>query len=167
MPENQNTQTTPSVVQVDPVESVRGEVLRRIVSANVFSLEAVQMENGPEPSVVPYCRLTMIQSGEYKYDSQKYMSKTIIAEIDILTRGLTQTQEAGQLAEKIDEAFGIYDRTGTKREIPLPGWTGMKAVVGMFARGTAKTESERGLYYLPVMLYIELTAADGAKFEVS
>lgn len=151
---------------IDPVESVRGEVLRRIVESGAFSLDQIQRENAPAPETVPYCRLTMAQGAEWIPFSQGLMEKTIIAEIDIFTQEMAQTQTAGTLASNIENAFGLYDRKSEKRNLPMPGWTKAFAQVVEFGRGSATTEADRGLYRLPVLLYIRITFAGGANYEL-
>jgi hypothetical protein len=150
---------------VDPVESVRGEILRKIVSAEIFPLDRIQRENTLAPEDVPYCRFTMPQSGEWQVDSQKRQSHTVIAEFDIMTRAMTQTQLAGQYAARIEELFGLFDRDPEKAKIPMPGWSGASAVITEFQRGTASTEADANIYYLPVLLYIRITLQKGAKYE--
>lgn len=157
---------TPVVVIVDPVESVRGEATRRIVNAGIFTIEQIQRENMAAPSTLPYVRFTIPQSAEFDFTTQNRQSKTIILEFDIMTRSLTSTQQAGQLAQKIENAFGINDRTGSNRKISLPGWTGVSATVYKFGRGTAQNESDVNIFYLPVLLYVRLDVGYGAKYEV-
>ena len=150
----------------DPVESVRGEVLRRIVESGAFSLGQIQRENTPAPGTLPYARLTIAQSAAWTPTSQEYLGKTIIAEIDIFTREMEQTQLAGSLASAVESAFGIYDRKSEKRTIPMPGWRGAFAVVTELSRGSATTESDKGLYRLPVMIYIRISLSKGANYEI-
>lgn len=151
---------------VDPVESVRGEAMRRIVQAGIFTLDQIQRENSAAPDTIPYCRITIPQGAEFAFDSQVRQSKTVIVEFDILTKALTQTQLAGQLAQRIENAFGFMSRSSSDRTITMTGWTGANAVVQKFGRGTASVESDKNLYYLPVLLYVSLTIGKGAKYEV-
>lgn len=151
---------------VDPVESVRGEATRRIVDAGIFDIDHIQRENMAAPSTLPYVRFTIPQSGEFDYETQSRQIKRIILEFDIMTRSLTSTQQAGQLAQKIENAFGINDRTGANRKISLPGWTGVSATVYKFGRGTAQNETDVNIFYLPVLLYVRLDMGYGAKYEV-
>lgn len=150
---------------VDPVESVRGEILRRVVNSEIFPIEQIQRENSLAPEELPYCRFTMPQSGEWLADSQQIQTKTVIAEFDIMTRAMTQTQLAGQYAARIEELFGLYDRDSAKMAIPMPGWTGASAIISQFQRGTASVEADANIYYLPVLLYVKITLQKGAKFE--
>lgn len=149
----------------DPVESVRGEVLRRIVDSGAFTLEQIQRENSPAPNTLPYARLTIAQGAEWVPSSQNYMTKTIIAEVDIFTSEMSQTQLAGSYASTIEQAFGLYDRKSEKRNIPMPGWSGATATVTEIGRGSATTESDKGLYRLPVLVYVKITLEDGAHYE--
>lgn len=150
---------------VDPVESVRAELLRKVVNSGIFSLDQIQRENTLAPEELPYCRFTMPQSGGFEADSQRIQSKTVIAEFDIMTQAMTQTQLAGQYAARIEDLFGLFDRDPEKAKIPMPGWSGASAVVTEFQRGTASTEADTNIYYLPVLLYIRITLQKGAKYE--
>ena len=149
---------------VDPVESVRGEVLRKIVQSGAFPIDSVQRENGNPPSVMPYCRLTMAQAGEWQYSSQRLSEKTVIAEIDIYTSSVGNTQLAGQLASTIEAEFGVYDRDPEKRIIPLPGWSGVTAEIVKIGRSSTSIESDRAIYSLPLLLYVTITMQAGAKY---
>lgn len=151
---------------VDPVESVKGEVLRRIVESGAFPLAKIQQQNTAAPKHAPYCRLTIAQGAEWIFTSQGLMEKTVIAEIDIFTPQMTNTQTAGSYASTIEQAFGLYDRESEKRNIPMPGWQGATAFVTEFARSSTSEESEKSLYKLPVLLYIKITLAKGAAYEV-
>ena len=153
-------------MSADPVESVRGEVLRRIAGSGAFSLSEIQRENAPAPDTLPYARLTTAQGAEWVPSSQNYMEKTIIAEVDIFTSEMSQTQLAGSLASPIEEAFGLYDRKSFLRNIPLPGWKGASATVTELSRGSATTEKDKGLYRLPVLVYVKITLEDGAHYEL-
>ena len=150
---------------VDPVESVRAELLRKVVNSGIFSLDQIQRENALAPEELPYCRFTIPQSGGFEADSQKIQSKTVIAEFDIMTKAMTQTQLAGQYAARIEDLFGLFDRDPEKAKIPMPGWSGASAVITEFQRGTASTEADTNIYYLPVLLYIRITLQKGAKYE--
>ena len=150
----------------DPVESVRGEVLRRIVESGAFTLEQIQRENAPAPGTLPYARLTIAQSAAWTPTSQEHLGKTIIAEIDIFTREMEQTQLAGSLASTIELSFGIYNRRSFQRVIPMPGWKGAVAIVTELSRGSATVESDKGLYRLPVLLYIRISLEKGAEYEL-
>lgn len=151
-------------MMVDPVESVRGEILRRIVNSGAFPIEAVQRENSIAPDVLPYCRLTMAQAGEWQYTSQRFSEKTVIAEIDIYTSSVGNTQLAGKLAASIEQAFGLFDRDPAKRSIPLPGWEGVTAEVVNIGRSSTSIEPDRSLYSLPVLLYVTITITPGARY---
>lgn len=150
---------------VDPVESVRGEILRKLVNSEIFPIEQIQKENSLAPEELPYCRFTMPQSGGFIVDSQKIQSKTVIAEFDIMTRAITQTQLTGQYAARIEDLFGLFDRDPEKAKIPMPGWSGASAVITDFERGTATVEADVNIFYLPVLLYVRITLEKGAKFE--
>ena len=150
---------------VDPVESVRGEVLRKIVESGAFPLEAVQRENGNPPSVMPYCRLTMTQGAEWVFTSQQLCEKTVIAEVDIYTSSVGgNTQTAGKLASTIEEEFGLFSRDTSARTIPLPGWSGVTAEVTQIGRSSTSIEADRAIYSLSLLLYIRITMEAGAKY---
>lgn len=149
---------------VDPVETIRGEVMRKIVNAGIFTLDQIQRENSMAPETVPYCRISIAQGAEFQADSQTIQSKTVIAEVDIFVNARTQTQYAGQLAAMVEDCFGLFDQSSEKRNIPMPGWTGTVAVVSKFGRGSATEESEVNLYRLPVLLYVKITLKAGAKY---
>ena len=151
---------------VDPVESLRGEAMRRIVDNNIFLIDQIQKENSIAPDSLPYCRITIPQADEVIFRSQRIMQKTVIVEFDILTSAMTQTQLAGQLASKIEDVFGLYDRDPLKKKIILPGWSGVEADVERYGRGTATVEQDVNLFYLPVLIYVRLTIFSNAKFEV-
>lgn len=151
---------------VDPVESVRGTATKRIIRAGIFTSDQIQRENAAAPEGLPYCRITVPQGAEFEFDSQERQSRTVILEFDIMTKALTQTQLAGQLAASIEAEFGLFDRSGGRRSIDLPGWTGASATVYKFGRGTANTENGKGLYYLPVLLYVRINLNDGAHYEI-
>lgn len=151
---------------VDPVESIRGTVTKRIINAGIFTSGQIQRENAAAPESMPYCRITIPQGSEFLFDSQVRQSKVVIAECDIMIKALTQTQLAGQLAAKIEAEFGLFDRDADKRRIALPGWSGASAVVYKYGRGTASTEDDKGIFYFPVLLYVELSLTAGAKYEI-
>lgn len=153
-----------SNVIVDPVESIRGEIMRKIVAAGIFTLDQIQRENALAPQTVPYCRITIAQGTEFIADSQKLQSKTIIAEVDIFVNARTQTQYAGQLGAMVEDCFGLFDRSSEKRNIPMPGWSGATAVISKFGRGSVTEESDVNLYRLPILLYVDLTLAKGANY---
>lgn len=150
----------------DPVQTLQGEAIKRIIAAGVFESSAIQRENTLAPDVLPYCRVTVPQGGDFAFDSQTAMSKTVIVEFDVMTSTLSSTQTARQLASKIEAAFGLFSRSEKARVIELPGWSGVSAVVSQWGRGSASVESEKGLYYLPVLLYVNLRISAGAKYEI-
>ena len=154
-----------SIMTVDPVESIRCEIMRRVVSAGIFELDKIQRENAPAPDAQEYCRLTIPQGAEFIADSQTLQSKTIIAEFDIMTPAMTRTQKAGQLATQIEDVFGLFDRDPMKRSIPMPRWIGTSANITRFSRGSASVEPEKNLFYLPILLYIRLVLEAGARYE--
>lgn len=153
-------------VIVDPIASVQGEAVKRIIAAGIFESSAIQRENTGAPDVLPYCRVTVPQGGDFAFSSQERMLKTVIIEFDILTPAQTGAQLARQLASKIEYEFGFFNRDPEKRVLTLDGWTGVSAVISMFGRGSASIEKEKGLYYLPVMLYVDIEVEAGAKYEI-
>lgn len=148
----------------DPIETLRAQAMKRIVDAGIFTLEQIQRENGKAPDVLPYCRLTIPQAAEYDMYSQEQMEKTVIIEFDVMTRAFGLTQTAGMIATAIENAFGMYDRKGSLRNIPMPGWTGIDVTVSKFGRGTAQVETEENIYYLPILIYARITVQDGATY---
>lgn len=154
-----------SIMTADPVESIRCEIMRRVVSAGIFDLDKIQRENAPAPEAQEYCRLTIPQGAEFIADSQTLQSKTIIAELDVMVPILEGTQRSGQLATQIESVFGLFDRDPQKRAISMSGWTGAGATITRFSRGAASAEPEKNLFYLPVLLYIRLVLEAGARYE--
>lgn len=148
----------------DPIETLRAQAMKRIVDAGIFPLEQIQRENGRAPEELPYCRLTIPQAAEYDMYSQEQMEKTVIIEFDVMTRAFGLTQTAGMIATAIENAFGMYDRKGSLRNIPMPGWTGIDVTVSKFGRGTAQVETEENIYYLPILIYARITVQDGATY---
>ena len=148
----------------DPIETIRAQAMKRIVENGIFTLDQIQRENGKAPEELPYCRLTIPQAAEFDAFSQEYMEKTVIIEFDVMTRAFGLTQSAGMIATAIENAFGIFDRKGNLRDIPMPGWNGITANVSKFARGTAQVETTENIYYLPVLIYVQLTVASGASY---
>ena len=150
----------------DPIETIRAQAMKRIVENGMFTLDQIQRENGKAPESLPYCRLTIPQAADFEAFSQEYMDKTIIIEFDIMTKAFGLTQTAGMYATAIENAFGMFDRGGTLRQIPMPGWNGVDVTVSKFGRGTAQVESEENIYYLPVLIYARITVQDGASYGV-
>ena len=148
----------------DPIETIRAQAMKRIVENGIFTLEQIQRENGKAPDSLPYCRLTIPQGDEFIADSQVYMGKPIIIEFDVMTKAFGLTQTAGMYATAIENAFGMYERGSELRSIPMPGWNGITANVSKFARGTAQVETTENIYYLPVLIYVQLTVASGASY---
>ncbi|MBQ7404225.1 MAG: hypothetical protein IJW05_12405 [Lentisphaeria bacterium] len=148
----------------DPIETIRAQAMKRIVDAGIFPLEQIQRENGRAPEELPYCRLTIPQAAEFDAFSQESMEKTIIIEFDVMTRAFGLTQSAGMIATSIENAFGMFDRGGTLRQIPMPGWNGIDVTVSKFGRGTAQVETEENIYYLSVLIYARITVQDGASY---
>jgi hypothetical protein len=148
----------------DPIETIRAQAMKRIVDAGIFTLEQIQRENGKAPEELPYCRLTIPQAAEFTATSQVFSGKPIILEFDVMTRAFGLTQTAGMIATSIEDAFGCYDRTSGLKSIPMPGWDGVTANVSQFARGTAQVETSENIYYLPVMIYVQLTIRSGMKY---
>lgn len=148
----------------DPIETIRAQAMKRIVENGIFTLEQIQRENGKAPESLPYCRLTIPQAADFEAFSQEYMEKTIIIEFDIMTRAFGLTQTAGMYATAIENAFGLYDQKNKKNEIEMVNWNGVSAVVSKFGRGTAQIETDANIYYLPVLIYVQLTIQDGASY---
>lgn len=147
---------------IDPIEKLRREILRRLT--NVLQLGQIQLENENAPAVLPYVRFTIAQAGDFSFDSQKRMSRIVIAEFDIIGESLSGTREIASIAASIENEFGLFSRIDESRQIALTG-TGGSATIELYGRGSAATEKDTGLYYHPVLLYIRLTLGDNEESE--
>ena len=148
----------------DPIETIRAEAMRRLVENGIFTLEQIQRENGKAPDDLPYCRLTIPQAADFNVISQKYMEKTIMVEFDVMTRAFGLTQTAGMYATAIEDIFGMYDRELHKQRFEMANWKGVSAVVTKYGRGSAQIETEKNIFYLPVLIYVQLTIQEHAAY---
>lgn len=77
-----------------------------------------------------------------------------------MTPALEGTALAGQLAHRIECEFGLDRGSGLaegSRDIDLPHLiSGSTASVTRFRRGTPSTETERNIFYLPVMISVQM-----------
>ena len=141
----------------DEIEGVRRAAFKRIVEADILKADAVQLENEPAPNVLPYCRITVSNSAEYNFTSQRTMDQLVILNFDLFGQAQSDTRELSALAEAIDREFGKYSRDASKRMIEIPETENASGVVEKYGRGTGQTEADRGLYRIPVLLYVRLT----------
>ena len=148
----------------DIMTTLQNSAVKRVINAGIFDSEEIQRENTAAPDVLPYCSVTVIASGEWEGESQTRKDKNVIVEFDVYTREMSNTQLARGLAYAIEREFGIKD--AVKRTIALPGWNGVSATVATFSRGAASTESDRGFYRLPVILYVNVTMCEDAEYSV-
>ncbi len=153
-----------NIVEPDIFTSLQNSIVKRIINAGIFGSSEIQRANTIAPNVIPYCRVTLAMSGDWDGDSQYRLSKTVIAEVDIFTRGQSNTQLSRGLAAAIEKEFGRNDRKGNGKNIVLNGWKNVTATIETFSRGTETAETDTGLYRTPVLLYVKTTINGKAEY---
>ena len=153
-----------TILEPDIFTSVQNAVVKRIIHSGIFESSEIQRANTSAPDVLPYCRVTLAMAGDWDGDSQYRLSKTVIAEVDIFTKGLSNTQQSRGLASAIEKEFGRNSRVSTDRNLVLNGWKNVDAVIETFSRGTESAETDTGLYRTPVLLYVKVTVNGEAEY---
>ena len=95
---------------IDEIDALKRAVYLKVTGDSILSSGQIQLENEKAPDTLPYCRIAVIGSGEWVYDSQTRMSKNVIVEFDLFTRIISDVRGIRGMAAAIEEAFGKYTR---------------------------------------------------------